>query len=106
MAFWSAVRRWAERAIAAGILTVADVRNGATAACTLFPAGISPAPICPAERPAPAASAKSPDDTEELLGDLLIGLLELPGDAWSDITLALPDALFDRIDKYLDAHLS
>ena len=34
-AFWSALRRWGKRAIAAGTLTVTDLRNGATAACTL-----------------------------------------------------------------------
>src|SRR6516225_4418399 len=34
-AFWSALRRRGERAIAAGTLTVIDLRNGATAACTL-----------------------------------------------------------------------
>jgi hypothetical protein len=34
-AFWSALRRWGERAIAAGVLTVIDLRHGATAACTL-----------------------------------------------------------------------
>jgi hypothetical protein len=33
--FWSALRRWAERAVAAGILTIADIRNGDPAACTL-----------------------------------------------------------------------
>ena len=33
--FWSALRQWDERAIAAGTLTVIDLRNGATAACTL-----------------------------------------------------------------------
>ena len=34
-AFWSALRRWGERAIAAGTLTVIDLKNGAKAACTL-----------------------------------------------------------------------
>ena len=34
-AFWSALHRWGKRAIAAGALTVIDLRNGATAACTL-----------------------------------------------------------------------
>jgi hypothetical protein len=33
--FWSALRRWGERAVADGSLTIADVRNGARAACTL-----------------------------------------------------------------------
>jgi hypothetical protein len=34
--FHSAARRFAERGIAAGVLTVADTRNGARAACTLL----------------------------------------------------------------------
>jgi hypothetical protein len=32
--FWSALRRFAEQAIAAGTLTIADVKNGVVAACT------------------------------------------------------------------------
>jgi len=40
--FWSALRRWGERAIAGGILTIADVRNSDPAACTLPGAAISP----------------------------------------------------------------
>jgi hypothetical protein len=28
--FWSALRRWGERAVAAGIVTIADLRNGAS----------------------------------------------------------------------------
>jgi hypothetical protein len=34
--FWSALRRWGERAIGAGILTIADIRNGDPVACTLL----------------------------------------------------------------------
>jgi hypothetical protein len=34
--FWSAVRRWAECAVADGVLTVADIRNADPAACTLL----------------------------------------------------------------------
>ena len=105
-AFWSALRRWAERAVAVGALTVDQIRNADPAACTVLPGGKAPAPRSPAEKVALVASAERPDDTEELLDDLLIALLELPGDAWSDITLALPDQLYERIDQYLDAHLS
>ena len=32
--FWSALRRWGEHAIAAGTLTITDVKNGVVAACT------------------------------------------------------------------------
>src|SRR6266699_575443 len=46
--FWSTLRRWGDRAVAAGILTIADIRNGDPAACTLPGAPISPPPL-PAE---------------------------------------------------------
>jgi len=38
-AFHSAARRWAEQAVAAGLLTVAELRSGDPAACTLLPGG-------------------------------------------------------------------
>src|SRR4029077_19822948 len=44
-AFWSAARRWAERAVVSGLLSVDDLRNGAGEACTLFPGANSPAPV-------------------------------------------------------------
>jgi len=69
MAFWSALRRWGERAVAAGILTVADIRNGDPAACALLPGSISPVSVPLAEKPAPVASAERPDDTAELLDE-------------------------------------
>jgi hypothetical protein len=106
MAFWSALRRWGERAVAAGVLTIADIRNGAPAACTLLPGAISPSPINPPEKPTLVAPAERPDEVGELLDDFLIALFDLPGDAWSDIALALPDGLFDRIDRYLYTLLS
>ena len=105
MAFWSALRRWAERAVAAGMLTVADINNGATAACTLLPGGISPVPILLAQKPAPGSQAARPDDTSELLDDFLLALFDLPGDAWPDLAAALPDELYDRIDRYIEKRL-
>jgi hypothetical protein len=39
--FWSALRRWGERAGAAGILTIGDIRSGNAAACTLLPRATS-----------------------------------------------------------------
>jgi hypothetical protein len=39
MAFWSALRRWGERAVAAGVLSLDQIRNGAAEACTLLPGG-------------------------------------------------------------------
>jgi hypothetical protein len=43
--FWSALRRWGERAVAAGILTIAEIKEGDPAACTLPGAAISPPPV-------------------------------------------------------------
>jgi hypothetical protein len=106
MAFWSALRRWAERAVAAGVLTVDHIRNGDPAACTLLPGAVSPSAIFEPQDAAPAASADSAEEVAELLDDFLVALLELPGDTWPDLTAALPDELFDRIDRYLEAWLS
>jgi len=36
-AFWTGLRRWGERAVAAGILTIVDIKDGDPAACTLPP---------------------------------------------------------------------
>jgi hypothetical protein len=44
-AFWSALRRWGERAVAAGILTINDIKKADPAACTLLPGRGSPAPV-------------------------------------------------------------
>jgi len=35
--FWSALRRWGERAVASGRLTIDHIKNGDAAACTLPP---------------------------------------------------------------------
>jgi hypothetical protein len=43
--FWSALRRWGDRAIADGILTIADLKNDAVAACTPFQDAESPMPL-------------------------------------------------------------
>jgi hypothetical protein len=43
--FWSALRRWGDRAIDAGILSVADVKSGVATACTLPGHGAPAAPL-------------------------------------------------------------
>ena len=48
MAFWSALRRWAERAVAAGVLSLDQIREGAPEACMLLPGEEAPAPALPA----------------------------------------------------------
>jgi hypothetical protein len=35
-AFWSALRRWGDQAIADGVLTIAELKDGTPAACTLL----------------------------------------------------------------------
>jgi hypothetical protein len=47
VAFWSALRRWSERAIDLGILTIDDIRSGDPAACTLLLEATSLAPAPP-----------------------------------------------------------
>jgi hypothetical protein len=106
MAFWSALRRWAERAVAAGTLTVDHIRSSDPAACTLLPGAISPAPISEPQKAAAVEPAERPDEAGELLDDFLIALLELPGAAWPNLAVALPDEVFDRIDQYLEARMS
>jgi len=56
-AFDAAGRRWVAEAIAAGVLTLDALKNGATATRALAPATISPAPKieAPPHHPAPAA---------------------------------------------------
>jgi hypothetical protein len=76
--FWSTLRRWGARAVAAGILTIADIRNGDPTACTLPGAPISPPP-----QPVPAEEqdclsddfGRLLDEMDEILGEPTIGLL-------------------------------
>jgi hypothetical protein len=102
MAFWSALRRWGERAVDSGMLTVADVRNDAIAACTLLPAAISPAPMDPPVKPAPVAPAERPGDPAELLA----ALLGVPSEGWPALAAAMSDELFDRLKRWHAARLA
>ena len=43
-AFWTALRRWGERAVAVGILTIDEIRKSDLKACTLLPGCVPPAP--------------------------------------------------------------
>ena len=69
--FWSNLRRWGARAVAAGILTIADIRNGHPAACTL--------PGAPVSRPLVAEEQddfdRLLDEMDEILGESTIPLL-------------------------------
>jgi hypothetical protein len=106
-AFWTAMRRWGERAVSAGVLTVDHIRSSDPAACTLLPGAVSPSAIPRSQDAAPVASADSADEAAaELFHDLLVTLLADLPDVWSDLAAALPEALFDRVDHYLEAWLS
>jgi hypothetical protein len=102
-AFWSASRLWAERAVAAGVLTLDQIRKGAPEACTLLSAGIPPAPIAEPRNPAHVASAQSPGAAQGLLYELLWTLLRLPGDEWLEVTNKLPAELVNRICDFIEA---
>ena len=89
------------------IVTAVDgLGSGAAATRALLPVAISPAPIREPRTPAAAEPVERLDEAAELLDDFLVALLELPGDTWPDLTAALPDELFDRIDHYLESRLS
>jgi hypothetical protein len=68
----------------------------------LLPGAISPTLIDPVARPAPVAPAERPADAADLLDDFLLALLDLPGDAWPDLAAALPDEVFERIDRWME----
>ena len=66
IAFWSAARRWAERAVVSGLLSVDDIRNDPTEACTLLPGASSPEPVSLPQQPgaaAPEEAIELPDDS-------------------------------------------
>jgi hypothetical protein len=94
MAFWSALRRWAERMVAAGVLTVADIRNDDPEACMLLRDGTLPVPL------------SEHREAEDLLKDLASALRALPEVAWLRAVGKLPDALFERLDRWLEARLA
>jgi hypothetical protein len=102
--FWTACRKWAERAVSLRLLSVADL-NADPAACTLLTGVISPAPILEVAEPGPLVQVTSPEEAADLLDNFLIALLDLSGDewdAWMDVAAALPDELYDRIDHYIE----
>jgi len=66
MAFWSAARRWAEAAVASGLMSVDDIRNGATKACTLLLEAGSLAPIPSPQQSAAVAPGERSDEANEL----------------------------------------
>ena len=64
----------------------------------------------PVDAPLPVPPA-APGEAEELLGDLLRALLDLPSlsnaddpkdSRWGDIAAKLPDELFERLDRWME----
>ena len=96
MAFWSALRRWAERAVAAGALTVDHIRSGDPAACTLLPGGNSPASKHAPKKPASLAPAARPDEAAKLL----LALLAVQSEGWQALADAMSQGLFDRLKRW------
>ena len=69
-AFWTALRRWGESAVAAGVLSLDEIREGAPAACMLLSGGEAPAPgqsapVPPPDRPGEAAGGSPFTETWE-----------------------------------------
>lgn len=90
--FWTACRKWAERAVVHGTLTVADLRNADSAACTLLAGRISPAPS-----PEQGGTAETPSFGDRLYRVLdemsAVELVAIPEPLWLLIEpLARPDA--------------
>jgi len=94
IAFWSALRRWGERALAADILTIGDIRNGSPAACTLPPARVSS-----------TAEVTSPESCDEAR-DLLHALLSVPSDGWHALAAVMSDELFGRLKSWHAVYLA
>jgi hypothetical protein len=66
MAFWSALRCWGERAVAAGMLSLDQIRNADPAACTLVSGGEAPGVDYEPEKLGAVTPAECPGQTEEI----------------------------------------
>jgi hypothetical protein len=73
-AFHTAARRWAEQAVASGMLTIAELRTGDPAACTLRTTAFSPAPISEPQKPAAVAPAERATEAVELRLDKMTAM--------------------------------
>ena len=91
--FWSALRRWDKRAVAAGMLRLDQIRNADPAACTLLLSSNSPAPIDPPATPAPVAPAERSGEAEALLDELLA----VRSEGWRALAAAMSEELFERL---------
>ena len=72
--------RWGERAIAAGVLTIGDIRNGDPVACTLLARAVSAMPETeahPHHPPAVVSCRKHADERQRALERLMALLLAI-----------------------------
>ena len=90
--FWSTLRRWGERAVAAGSLTIADIRNGDPAACTLPGTSISASPQL--------ASARRQNCLSDDLGGLLEQMDGILGEPTIGLLIRLGWLAHDRREDY------
>jgi hypothetical protein len=75
-AFHSACRRWTERAIASGLLTLLELRNGDPAACTLLWGRIPGVEVSEHGSPAASAPAARPGDSRITSGEAITVALD------------------------------
>jgi hypothetical protein len=98
--FWSALRRWGERAVAAGILTIDDIKNANPAACTLPGARISPPPVSQRHGDVNVSFEVGAGATAELVA---LGWLPASG---CDNKEALTRALVDLIKRAIELRVT
>ena len=99
-AFWSALRRWGERAVTVGILTIDDVKNADPAACTLPGARISPPPVSQGQGDAIVSFDVGAGATAELVD---LGWLPAPDRCEKG---ALTRALIELIERAMRARVT
>jgi hypothetical protein len=85
--FWSALRRWGERAVAAGTLTITDVKYDPAAACTPLQETESPVPLSDigAGDTAPCDALRFVVDIERSKVDWLVKLRMIRSDQQDDL---------------------
>jgi hypothetical protein len=93
--------------VAAGALTVDQIRNGSAEACTLLSEAVLPGSDVEAGKPAPPAPMEHLDDAAELLLDMATSLLlGGAGEKWNALAELLDDELFDRLDAWVELRLA
>lgn len=84
MAFHAAARRWAEKAVASGMLTIAELRKADPAACTLLSGRVSGAEISERRSPAIPALAARPGELTITVALDRITAMQLRELTWGD----------------------